>query len=113
MLARVNRLVRGDDYRSVVRRGHKVGAAHLVGYFLERGDEGPARVGFIVAKTVGNAVIRNRVRRRLKAASYGLLDRIPLGADFVIRALPDSAGASWATLQGELSRVVDRGGVKR
>ena len=113
MLARVNRLVRGDDYRRVVRRGRKIGASHVVGYFVERGDDGPARIGFIVAKTVGNAVIRNRVRRRLKAASYGLLGVIPPGVDLVIRALPASAGASWVTLQGEISRVVDRGEAKR
>jgi ribonuclease P protein component len=42
---------------------------HTTGFVLQmrqRGDAGPARVGFTVSKKVGNAVERNRVRRRLR-----------------------------------------------
>jgi ribonuclease P protein component len=48
-------------------RGRKVTTAGFVLQARERDDGGPARVGFTVSKKVGNAVERNRVRRRLRA----------------------------------------------
>ena len=108
MLARVNRLVRGTDYRNVVRHGRKVGSRLTVMYVVKRDDEVPARFGFIVAKTVGNAVVRNRVRRRLKAASFELLASGWGGSDVVIRALPSSAAASWTNLRSEVFNAAER-----
>jgi ribonuclease P protein component len=46
--------------------GTKVPATAFVLQARKRADEGPARVGFTVSKKVGNAVERNRVRRRLR-----------------------------------------------
>lgn len=108
MLARCNRLTRGSDYRHTVRYGKKAGAQHTVMYVFDRNDEGPARFGFIVAKSVGNAVTRNTVRRRLKAASFQLLDSVDAGRDVVIRALPSSAGASWTSLRNEVFSAAER-----
>ncbi|KTR09118.1 ribonuclease P protein component [Curtobacterium luteum] len=111
MLARANRIVRGDDYRSVVRRGRKSATAHVVVSVVRHpaGEVGPTRFGFIVAKTVGNAVTRNLVRRRLKAIAHDLLADVPTGHDVVIRALPAAAQAGWPTLLGDVSRSFARG----
>ena len=46
--------------------GNKVPAAGFVLQARQRGDEGAVRIGFTVSKKVGNAVERNRVRRRLR-----------------------------------------------
>lgn len=46
--------------------GTKVPAAAFVLQARKRADEGPVRIGFTVSKKVGNAVERNRVRRRLR-----------------------------------------------
>lgn len=110
MLARANRLVSAGDYRNAVRRGGRATAPHAVVYTTRRADGLPARFGFIVAKTVGVAVVRNLVRRRLKAMSYELLPGIAPGTDIVIRALPGSGQASWSTLRSEISAMVDKGG---
>jgi ribonuclease P protein component, eubacterial len=80
-----------------------------VAYVLRRADDTPVRFGFIVSKAVGNAVTRNRVRRRLKAASFELLETITPGTDIVMRALPGSAQASWTTLQHDVRMSVERG----
>ena len=72
-------------------------------YVRSGATDGPARFGFIVAKNVGNAVTRNRVRRRLKAVTSELLPSTPSGTDIVIRALPSTADADWAVLRDEVS----------
>lgn len=49
------------------------------------------RVGFVVSKAVGNAVTRNRVKRRLRHMCRGLVDELEDGTVVVVRALPDAA----------------------
>lgn len=61
----------------------------------------PSRFGFIVSKAVGNAVARNLVKRRLRAVAAESLERVGDGYDVVVRALPQSAGASWLELAGD------------
>ena len=51
------------------------------------------RVGFIVGKAVGNAVTRNRLRRRLRHLAAAELARTPGAVDVVVRALPRAATA--------------------
>jgi ribonuclease P protein component len=112
VLARANRLVSAGDYRNAVRRGARSSAPCAVVYRTTRNDKQVPRFGFIVAKTVGVAVVRNRVRRRLKAVCYELLPLVPAGTDIVIRALPASAEESWATLRSEISAIVTQSGAR-
>lgn len=109
MLAKTHRVVRAEDYRGTVRRGRRITSSSLVAYVLKRADNTPVRFGFIVSKAVGNAVTRNRVRRRLKAASFELLGTVAPGTDIVIRALPGSAQAGWVTLRHDVRTALERG----
>lgn len=68
----------------------------------------PPRFGFIVSKQVGTAVVRNTVRRRLKAVCAEALDSVRPGTDVVIRALPSSATAAYSELRAEISRCLAR-----
>jgi ribonuclease P protein component len=81
-------------------------------HVLSDASAGPARFGFIVTKSVGNAVARNTVKRRLRAVGHAVLPSIAGGTDVVIRALPGSDEVPWATLhseiQGGLGRSVTR-----
>lgn len=114
MLAKAHRITRGADYRATVRRGARFTGANTVAYVRLDRDSDVVRFGFIVSKSVGNAVVRNRVRRRLKAAAYEQLPRLESsiaegpGVDIVIRALPASAQVRWASLHEEVSGAVDR-----
>ena len=93
MLARPFRLTRGSDYRLVVRRGSRCGGARVITSMLTTGESRAARFGFIISKQVGTAVVRNTVRRRLKAVCAEALGD---GEDKVGRR-----GARWQ-LAGEL-----------
>ncbi len=72
---------------------------------LERGDGDAARVGFTVTKKVGNAVVRNRVRRRLKeAVRIDAAGDMKPGNDYVIVGREDVLAAPFAEIRTELSR---------
>ncbi len=74
----------------------------------------PPRVGFVVSKAVGGAVVRNRTKRVLRHLVAARLDGIPDGFDLVVRANPAAAEASTAELGAELDaglrRVLRRSG---
>lgn len=74
--------------------------------YLDGGEGGPGRAGFIVAKTIGGATRRNLVKRRLRASTRELLDHF--SGDLVVRALPASASASYVALDAELVELFDR-----
>ena len=68
----------------------------------------PPRVGFVVSKAVGGAVVRNRTKRRLRALMAARLDTLPAGTDVVVRANPVAAQADSAQLSAELDRVLPK-----
>lgn len=83
---------KSEDFRRTTRRGVRVGRPTLV---VHAGRSlGPTvRVGFVVSKQVGNAVTRNRVKRRLRHLAADQLAQTPAGFDLVVRALPRAAVA--------------------
>jgi len=87
MLPAPARLRRKAEFDAVLRHGRRTGRPSLVLTIRPTGQ--PARAGFIVSKAVGNAVVRNRVKRRLRHLVASRLEG--LAADVVIRALPPAA----------------------
>ena len=67
------RLTRRAEFLLVAGKGRKAPSPGLVLQSLARGDDAPARLGFTVTKKVGNAVVRNRTRRRLREAARAVL----------------------------------------
>ncbi|UCR88245.1 ribonuclease P protein component [Mycetocola spongiae] len=110
MLAPELRITTAADYKRLVRRGRRVVGAVTVAYTQVNPNGGSPRFGFIIARNVGNAVTRNRVRRRLKAASFELRDRFPAGSEVVFRAFPTSADADYRALLADLEKVSGRVG---
>ena len=109
MLAKANRVLSGNDFRQAVRRGRRATSPHAVVYSHPRGADSPTRFGFIVTKAVGGAVVRNTVRRRLRAVSRDILSTgVAPGTDVVVRVLPGMPELDWATLQTEVTEAVHR-----
>ncbi|MEP7161110.1 MAG: ribonuclease P protein component [Dermatophilaceae bacterium] len=71
-------------------------------------EASPPRVGFVVSKAVGNAVVRNRTKRRLRALMAQRMVAVPDGTDVVVRARPVAADASHEVLARELDRCLNR-----
>jgi ribonuclease P protein component len=91
MASKRRRLSRSGEFDRVYRDGTSHATRHLVLYsFPRQGEEGDdVRLGVSVSRKVGGAVDRNRVKRVLREAFWGLSDRLPAQHDFVIVARPE------------------------
>ena len=108
MLSPDHRLTDSDSFR-IATRGRRSGTRTLVVHLGRAGAGGdPARIGLVVSKAVGNAVVRNRVKRRLRHLAREHLSALPGSAVLVVRALPAAAGASYDELGSDLARGLGR-----
>ena len=98
MLAQQHRMRTHVQFSETTRSGVRSGRRNLVLYAVKT-PERPTLVGFIVSKAVGNAVTRNKTKRRLREIAATAVAQRPEGYSFVVRALPASAGASFAQLR--------------
>ena len=103
-----HRLRKSRDFAAVRREGKSWADRRLVLVARRTGGE-HCRFGFSVSKRVGNAVVRNRVKRKLKeAARVELLPRIEPGWDFVVIARKDAADSDYRRLNRSLQRLFKR-----
>jgi ribonuclease P protein component len=103
------RLKKRAEFLRVAAKGRKAAVHGLVLQALARDDAGPARLGFTVTKKVGNAVVRNRTRRRLKEAARLLLREQPVqGVDLVLIGRDGTRGRGFDALMDDLRRAISR-----
>ena len=110
MLSARNRMTRSTDFDTTVKHGTRAAQRDLVIY-VRRGDAASAdapKVGLIVSRSVGSAVQRHRLARRLRHAARHVLDGLDGSEHIVIRALPTSRDVDSARLEEEL-----RAGLRR
>ena len=114
MLPQQSRMRRPEDFRRVLRTGRRAGGSVVAGHLLLVGSEGPvrsgdpAKVGFIVSRAVGSAVVRNRVKRRLRELMRRRVASLPGGCLLVLRAYPAAASARQEDLAADLDLVIGR-----
>jgi ribonuclease P protein component len=111
VLAVAQRLRRREQFAATIHRGKRTGRGALVVHLHLMRESGngealPARAGFVVSKAVGNAVTRNKVRRRLRHLLRDRLPTLPLSAELVVRALPAAAQRTSAELGSDLDTAL-------
>ncbi|PXW89808.1 ribonuclease P protein component [Streptohalobacillus salinus] len=80
------RLKSDEDFQNVFKRGKSFANRQLVLYYLPKKDADHFRIGLSVSKKVGNAVVRNRIKRYLRQAFLELEPEIKEQFDFVVIA---------------------------
>lgn len=108
MLPAKHRLTESALFAEAVRSGQRAGGRTLVVHLMARDSNDPVLVGFVVSKAVGNAVVRNKVKRRLRAIMATQLGRFTPGSLLVVRALPASARMDFDTLSRETEKNLRR-----
>ena len=111
MLGRSHRLTKGQQFATAIRCGRRAGSTTLVLHLAlgpESGEAGPPLLGFVVGKAVGNAVERNRVKRRLRHLARARVATLPGGTLLVVRALPASVAATSGRLAADLDSTLAR-----
>jgi ribonuclease P protein component len=107
------RLKRRAEFLRAAAKGRKMATEGLILQVLRREDPGPVRLGFTVTRKVGNAVVRNRVRRRLReAARLVLAGRAAAGADLVLIGRAATRDREFRALQDDFRRALDRAGLQ-
>ena len=112
-MQRRNRLSRSRDFDAVYRHGRSTSTRFLTLYWFQRDESlGDPRLGFAVPKSVGTAVVRNRIKRQLREIVRDRLDGLPQSNDYVLvvrRGLPeaaDSHGHEW--LEARVDEVLGK-----
>jgi len=104
------RLRRSSDFQIVRQRGRRWAAPLLALHALQNGLP-HSRFGFVVGGRVGKAVVRNRVRRRLREAVRARLGCIAPGHDVMIIARAGAAEATYHELAEVVAALLARAGL--
>jgi ribonuclease P protein component len=124
VLAAAHRLRRSSDFAAAIRGGRRAGRGAVVVHLtapsvtdIDR-TERPARAtavraGFVVPRSVGGAVVRNAVRRRLRHLVADRLDRLPAATTLVVRALPPAADRTYRQLEADLDAAIEAAAARR
>ncbi|PZR74020.1 MAG: ribonuclease P protein component [Chthoniobacterales bacterium] len=110
-LPKTKRLVRPVEFGRVKSEGTAERGRFLVLGVFAREDEKLFRVGFVTAKYLGGAVVRNRIRRRLRDIVRTEQTRLRAGFWFVVVARPAAAHATYRELKDEWLRLAERASI--
>jgi ribonuclease P protein component len=91
------------EFAQVQRRGVRWQTDHFVVYALRVATSQRPRIGITVSRRIGNAVARNRIKRRVRECfRLGLREMLPLGANLVVIARPGAGEIDTPTIKAEL-----------
>ena len=107
LLPKENRLRNTRDFKRVYSRGRSYVHPLMVLYAL-RTHEADLRIGFSVSKKLGGAVIRNRIKRRLREGCRDLLAGLDRGFDLVIVGRSRLKDAEYGSIRSVLDELFQR-----
>jgi ribonuclease P protein component len=111
-MERKHRLTRSIDFKRVRRTGKSL-AHPLAVLIVHRNHLALTRLGVSAAKSIGNAVQRNRAKRRLREVLRSYLPEIVSGWDVVVIARPEAVDAKWDMLRSAIRDLLRRSGLLR
>lgn len=102
-------LTKRHDFLAAGKFGKKGVAASVILQAHAHGKDLPPRYGITASKKIGNAVTRNRAKRRLRhLAQQELSPQAKPGVDYVFIARHNTAQVSWPQLVGDFAKAMNR-----
>jgi ribonuclease P protein component len=108
---KTRRLTRGTDFDLVKTQGRTTPGKFMVLAALAVQNSPTFRAGFVTSRRLGGAVVRNRVRRRLREIVRAHQHELRPDFWIVLIAKRDAAGASYRTLEDEWLRLANRASI--
>jgi len=102
------RILRSKDFRRVYDDGAKFSGPLFSAFCLRNNKEGCVKVGFTCPRALGGAVIRNRIKRRVREAVRTRLDRVGPGWEIVINPRSRAMIAPFPQLELEVEKLFQR-----
>jgi ribonuclease P protein component len=97
MLSKERRISKGRDYNNIFKNGKKIPGRYII-VFITGNNLGRNRFGIVTSKKVGNAVVRNRAKRQLRAIVKNGWEKVKDGYDIVIVARKNIDGVVYDLL---------------
>ncbi|SHH16326.1 ribonuclease P protein component [Thermosyntropha lipolytica DSM 11003] len=110
MLKRELRINKSGDYKLVYEKGKKFSGRYIIVYIKEN-NLGHNRFGFVVSKKIGNAVVRNRIKRQLRAIINEEKNRIKGSFDIVIICRHNLEGYTFSLLHKDVMKIFKKAGL--
>lgn len=107
MLNRMFRISKSKDYQHTYRSGLKIPGKYLIAYISANGM-GKNRFGVVASKKVGNAVKRNKAKRRLRAIARESQGKLSQGHDIVMIARQSTVGADYNRIEKDFYTVMKK-----
>jgi len=121
--AKTARLLKHADFEKVYKTGRRHFSGNMTVFYVRRAessagaggavDSSVPRVGFTVGRILGSAVVRNRIRRRVREAVRQHLFRLTAPVDVVINPKKSALTATFTELAGEVERAFAKIGAER
>lgn len=111
--ARVSRLRKHSDFSDTFANGKSVANKLLVLYSYRRAEVDVSRFGYSVSKRVGNAVVRNRIKRRLQGIMREVGPTLKPGHDLVWLVRNPAAKAPFNALTAAALELIERSGLRK
>ena len=105
---RDRRVRRRADFVRVQKAGRAVRTRNFVLLVARRAQEGPSRLGIVAARTTGNAVVRNRIKRLCRESFRLSPELLPAEIDLVVIAKPGAAKLGLREVQAEWAAAAAR-----
>lgn len=110
MLAQKNRLKKNKDFQLIYQQKKSFIGKYLVLY-IRKNNLDDVRIGFTVSKKIGKAVVRNKVKRRLKEICRVNVSRFAPGYDLIFVARGKIKGISYQLVEQEIEKLCLKAGV--
>lgn len=104
----LQRLKKNNDFQHVFKKGQSTANRQFVVYVLKMPERAENRLGLSVSKKIGNAVVRNRIKRKVREVFRQLNGRLEQGHDFIIIARQPAADMTFAEIESSLQHVLKR-----
>jgi len=102
------RIKKSKDFQDVFQNGQSTANRQFVVYVLKKKDQGHFRIGLSVSKKLGNAVVRNRIKRLIRQFFLEHKELVEQEVDYVIIARKPVVGMDYSEVKSSLQHVLRR-----